>query len=381
MRRDKLGPDQCGPDHPYHSGDARRGTMTRAQVPVPGWRSVLVALIVGGAYLAGSPPDRIAGRISLRESADRTRAIAFGSRAELLAATNLNGTIRAWRIDTGSGRATPTGPALPGHAAAFSHDGVTLAVGSDSAVTLGQAATDGKRRTLRTGGGETRALTFSRDGRLLAAMGERGVSLWDTVSGERAASRIELSDASGLALGPDGRSLVTGGFDGWVRFWDLEAGRQRLAVRAHDSFATALALSDDGRTLASASHGDRVARIWDVVTGRRLVELRGHTASVLAVAFAPGGRLVVTGGSDEAVRLWDLPSGRDRARLSCPGIRPVALAFSPDGRALAAGGIEPEVQIWDISDIAGPFSFSGRKKGSGPDPSQISANLLSKTIY
>lgn len=325
--------------------------MIRVQVPVPGRRSVLAALIVGGACLAGSPPDRIAGPISLRESADRTRAIAFDSGGELLAATNLNGAIRAWRIDTGSSRATPTGPALQGHAAAFSHDGVMLAVGGDSAVTLGQSAADGSRRTLRTGDGETRALAFSRDGRLLAAMGERGVTLWDTVSGQRAASRIDLSDASGLALGPDGRSLVTGGFDGWVRFWDLEVGRQRLAVRAHEGFATALALSDDGRTLASASHGDRVARIWDVVTGRRLVELRGHTASVLAVAFAPGGRLVVTGGSDEAVRLWDVPSGRDRGRLRCPGIRPVALAFSSDGRALAAGGIEPEVHVWDVSQL------------------------------
>jgi WD40 repeat protein len=328
--------------------------MIRVQVTAPGWRSVLAALIVGGAYLAGSPPDRIAGRISLRESLDRTRAIAFGSRGEMLAATMLNGAIRTWRIDTGSGRATPTEPALPGHAAAFSRDGVALAVGGDSAVTLEQAATDGSGGTLRTGDGHTRALTFSRDGRLLAAMGERGVSLWDTALGERAAPSIGLSDASGLALGPDGRSLVTGGFDGWVRFWDLEAGRERLAVRAHGGFATALALSDDGRALASASHCDRVARIWDVVTGRRLVELRGHTASVLAVAFAPGGRLVVTGGSDETVRLWDVASGRDRACLSCPGIRPVALAFSADGRALAAGRIEPEVWIWDVSDMPGP---------------------------
>jgi WD40 repeat protein len=315
---------------------------------------VLAALIVGGTYLAGSPPDPTTGRIGLRESADQTRAIAFGSGDELLAATMLDGEIRVWRIRPVSSRAAPTEPALPGLAAAFSPDGMTLAVGGDSAVTLGEAAPDRPRRTLRTGDGHTPALTFSRDGRFLAVAGERGVSLWDTASGERAAPRIGLRQVVGLALGPDGRSLATGGADGWVRFWDLEAGQQRLAVRAHDRYVSAMALSDDGRTLASASFCDRAGRIWDVVTGRALVELRGHTGSVLAVAFAPGGRSVVTGGADESVRLWDVPSGRERACLRCPGIRPGTLAFSSDCRALAAGGIEPEVWVWDVSDIAGP---------------------------
>jgi WD40 repeat protein len=300
---------------------------------------VLAALAVAVVYLAGSPRSESARPVSLGEGAGQARAIAFGPGDQLLAATMLDGVIRIWRIGPGSDRAVSSGPSLPGFAAALSPDGATLAVGGDSAVTLGEAAPDRPRHALWTGDGWTCALAFSRDGQSFAAAGERGVTRWDTATaGERAATRIGLREAVSLALGPDGRSLVTGGRDGWVRFWDLETGRQRLALRPHARYVTALALSDDGRALASASDCERVARLWDVATGRGLVELRGHTAPVQAVAFAPGGMMVATGGADETVRLWDVPSGREWACLRCPGVRPGALAFSPDGRALAAGG-------------------------------------------
>jgi WD40 repeat protein len=161
--------------------------------------------------------------------------------------------------------------------------------------------------------------------------------------------RIGLREVLSLAFGPDGRTLMTSGQDGWVRFWDLATGRQRLAVRPHARHTTALALSDDGRTLASASACERVARLRDVATGRESVALRGHTAPVQALAFAPGGRMVATGASDETVRLWDVPSGRESACPRCPGIRPGVITFSRDGRALAAGG-------------------SSRRSGSGTSP-------------
>jgi WD40 repeat protein len=354
MTRDKLGPDRCGPDHPFHLGDALRIALKRVKILIPGWRSVLAALVIGGVYLAGSPPDRIAMRVGLGESAGSTRAIAFGPGDPLLAATMTEGGIRAWRIFPGSGWAIPFGPAVPGFAAAFSPDGRMLAVGGDSVLTLTEAAPDRPWRALRTGDGPICALAFSRDGQSLAAAGERGITLLDAASvGERALTRIGLRDAVSLAFGPDGRSLVTGGRDGWVRFWDLETGRQRLAVRPHTCYVTALALSDDGRALASASACERVAPLRDVATGRESVALRGHTAPVQAVAFAPGGRVVATGAADETVRLWDVPTGRERACLRCPGVRPGALAFSADGRALAAGGIEPEVRVWDVSGIPG----------------------------
>jgi WD40 repeat protein len=366
MTDDTRGLEDRGPDPRPHPSDPVRGSSTRVKVLTRGWSAALAALVIGVVYChTESPRYPAARRFSLGESAGHARAInfgpggevraAFGPEGEVRAATMLDGANRVWRIGPGSERAVPSEPALPGFSAAFSPDGVMLAVGGDSAVTLTEAAPGRPRLTLRTGDGLTCALAFSRDGGALAVAGERSVTVWDTASGVgRATARLGLCEAVSLAFGPGGGFLVTGGKDGCVRVWDLGAGRPRLALRAHEFTVTTVAVSDDGRTLASASACNRVARLWDVATGRGLVALRGHTALVQAVAFAPGGRTVATGGSDETVRLWDVPSGRERACLRCPGVRPIALAFSADGRSLAAGGFEPEVRVWNVSGIPGP---------------------------
>jgi WD40 repeat protein len=317
--------------------------------------ATLTTLVIGAFYLDGSPRSRPARQVSLGGSTAPSRAIAFGPGGELRVATLLAGATQIWRIGPGSGRAAPSGPALPGFAWAFSPDGATTAVGGHSTVTIREANAERPTRTFKSDDGRISALAFRRDGGMLASAGERGVSLWDTkVGGERAAMRIGLRGGISLAFGPDGRSLATGGQDGYVRLWDLATGRQRLVVQAHARDVNSLAFSDDGRTLASASVCDQVARLWDVASGRGLVALAGHTALVQSVAFAPGGRTVATGGADETVRIWDVASGRELANLRCPGVRVGVLAFSPDGRALAAGGFEPEVRVWDVSSIPEP---------------------------
>src|SRR5262249_45394955 len=148
--------------------DGVRGTSTRVRVVTRGWSAALAALVIGVVYLAESPPDRVAMRVGLGESAGPTCAIAFGPGDRLLAATMPDEAVRSWRIDPGSGWAVPCEPARPGFAAAFSPDGVMLAVGGDSTVTLGEAAPGRPRRTLRTGDGPTCALAFRRDGKALA---------------------------------------------------------------------------------------------------------------------------------------------------------------------------------------------------------------------
>jgi WD40 repeat protein len=353
VTRDELGLEHRGQDQPTHSCDAK-GATARVTVLTPGLAAALAALVITAVYLDGSPQSRPAGQVGLGEGAGPARAIGFRPEGTVLTATWLDWTVRLWRIDPGSGRAEPLGPAVPGRIAALAPDGATLAVGGLAAVTLWDGATDRPLRTLPTGDGPTFALAFRRDGGALAAAGERAVTVWDLAPGrEGAVTRLLPCEAKCLVFALDGRSLATGGLDGLVRVWDLETGQLRFAVRSHVYYLTSLAVSDDGRTLASASDCDRVARLCDAATGRSIAELRGHTAPVLAVAFVPGGKMVATAGMDGTVRLWDVRSGRERACLRCPRVTPGTLAFSDDGRSLAVGGFEPEVRVWDVSGASG----------------------------
>ncbi len=75
-----------------------------------------------------------------------------------------------------------------------------------------------------------------------------------------------VSDVWGIALTPDGKTLVSGDGDwhrpGDVKLWDVRAGKERAALK-HSGEVLCVAVSPDGRYLAAGSWDGRV-RLWDL---------------------------------------------------------------------------------------------------------------------
>src|SRR5205807_5077201 len=105
-----------------------------------------------------------------------------------------------------------------------------------------------------------------------------------------------------LALSSDGRRLFTASdaADPTITVWDLEAGKQTLALRGHSMQVAGLALSSDGKRLFSASE-DQTIRVWDVEAGKELVTLFGHGGPVLGLALSGDGKRLFTGSGDGTV--------------------------------------------------------------------------------
>ena len=206
------------------------------------------------------------------------------------------------------------------------------------------------------------------DGKTLyAACLDGSIQRVDTESGKAAEIGRHGSYASGVALLPGGRPLVSSGYDGVLRWIEPESGREVRSVQAHRFWSWDLAGSPDGRWVASVTGQYRAGsykydpapgtepsvRVYDAVSGA-LKHSWDFLPPVQAVAFSPDSRQVAAGNLMGEVAVWDLESGRIVSQwktddLTSWGIIKshhflggvFALEFSPDGGRLYACGMGP----------------------------------------
>ena len=200
------------------------------------------------------------------------------------------------------------------------------------------------------------------------------------------------SYVTGLAC--SGATLVSGGYDGRLIWWNAESHSKIREVPAHAKWIRNVAATPDGSIIASVAD-DMVCRLWDCSSGRLIRELRGHaeltpshlTSMLYALAISRDGTLLATGDKVGHIVVWDIQSGRSLARAprhrsSTPGIltssrhwsagsvpwhsRPTASSWRP----AAAAGSRTSI-IW----MAKPWwkSLTG-KKASAPTPSPATSS-------
>lgn len=117
--------------------------------------------------------------------------------------------------------------------------------------------------------------------------------------------------ARALAFSKDGKTLVTGGYDGRLIWWpvDAETPEAIRAIDAHQGWIRAIAVSPDGTLLASVGN-DLVIRLWNMSDGTPVREMRGHESYIYNVAFHPSGQHLATGDLFANLMHWDVASGK-----------------------------------------------------------------------
>jgi len=107
-----------------------------------------------------------------------------------------------------------------------------------------------------------------------------------------------------VAFSPDGRSALSGSWDGTLRLWDLKTGKCLRSMEGHTSWVCSVAISPDGRFALSGSN-DHTPRMWDLKTGQCLRTLEGHTGYGYALVFSPDGRFALLE-NDYNIQMWEL---------------------------------------------------------------------------
>jgi RNA polymerase sigma factor (sigma-70 family) len=261
--------------------------------------------------------------------------------------------------------------------AAFAPDGRTIVAGvGDRTIRLFDIAT-GQERLPRLGREEAlpprkpgeivhkdydkaiaaACLAFSPDGSLLAS-GAEGlgwfnhtsdvppIRLWDWAAGRevRSLAGHPIGTIS-LAFTPDGKTLVSSGFEPTARVWDVATGRERDRRPGYSSVIDGLAVSPVDGTVFTFSRADGPILHWVPADGRMLESMGVYPNVIDNMAISPDGRTLVLLPQGREPLLWDLAARKelrnlgDEKHLGC-----CFVAFSPDGRLVTG-----QHRVWDVA--------------------------------
>jgi GTPase SAR1 family protein len=252
------------------------------------------------------------------------------------------------------------------YAVAWSPDGRSVASSSwDYTITISDAETGELRRTLSQAY-SVKGVAWSPDGSLIAAGSDsHKISVWKVADGSLYRTIAgHTSTACDVLWSSGGKALISGGWDGTVRLWDLETGAQRWRYQCpSDELVLGLALSPDERLMAACGTDGRVS-IVDPESGQALLLLEGVTKRAFCPSFSYDGLLLAVKAEDNKVCLWRTDTWQVVAVIEeeSAGDFAAGVAFHPLTHALATlGNRDRAVRVWDI-DVASLFSGAG-----GPD--------------
>ena len=226
----------------------------------------------------------------------------------------------------------------------FSPDGRWLATGSmDNQIRITDVSVNPPAAvaTLRGQSGWIPHLRFSPDGSLLiSASQDQTLYLWETKTGEsRAMLQIGGTDPGFL---PDGRTLIVGDAEG-VRFWDI-GSLDAWVLRGHHSYVYPVLLSPDGATIYSGGWDGYVGqpgsvRFWDAATGEEIAATGPTDAYVrTAVLSADGSRLAISvtpqNATSSRIDILDTATGTTVASADGLGVLIDSLEFDPAGKSV-----------------------------------------------
>jgi WD40 repeat protein/tRNA A-37 threonylcarbamoyl transferase component Bud32 len=273
----------------------------------------------------------------------------------MLAAGFFDGAVRAWRLDTRE-------LVWDNHehvgivgGMTFSPDGATLVTGAQDRAALfydvsGYTITASpKNHILTWENGTIRSLSYSEDGRYIAAAGYWYTEVWDAATRTRLKefTRAQEPGLSAVWLGHDSVILATGKGP-FARVWDAHSSGHLRRIQAHGGGAWCVVLSPGADFLATGGNSGEV-RLWKWPSMEPVMELPPHHGRVRVLAFSNDGKTLASAGGDGVIKLWDMESRHCRLTMDTVRHEYYTLTFSPDDTSLLTTCRDDAVRVFDVS--------------------------------
>jgi WD40 repeat protein len=207
-------------------------------------------------------------------------------------------------------------------------------------------------------------VTFSPSAALLASVAHDGsVSVWESASGARRVHVQGGKEVKAVRFDPQEKVLVTFGAYTETRLWNLDDGSELWRIEDGASADAGVAFDPTTHSLILGG-AEGTVTWWDLDTRAKRFAIPVDTFVAIMSASAET-RFLVTGDADDEARAWDLDSGRLLKRMPYyPDLE--ALAMSPDGLSFATAGDDgPGTALLEVTRIAPPDPVAAACKGLG----------------
>lgn len=211
------------------------------------------------------------------------------------------------------------------------------------------------------------------------------LTVWDARTGQRLRSIAEEPrNPLALSFSPDGGKVLAESSVG-IRVWDIDSRAEGPVLRFPRSQVPldeqCRVFSRDGAFLIKRDDQTGVLKGWSTTTGREVLSLPNampHWPS--AVAIHPDGRRIAVLDPDGLTKLRDLRTGQESPSLDALAEMSV-LRFNQDGRRLITvertGQGRPAVQVWDVATGANRLTLRGEEfLALSPDGSRVATVRL-----
>jgi WD40 repeat protein len=260
-----------------------------------------------------------------------TEAVAK-AKTDLEGATNISKGIDAALV---AAKQAETDRVKPVRSIAFSRDGKEVAYGCEAGYFgLCDGTTGVPLDATDAHSGSVAGLAYT-SGKLLTSVGSDGAAkVWTVhpewqlaaVLGPKPDAPLEVQDSVfidrvlSLAINPAGTLLATGGGDpsrsGELILWDLATKQPAKTIAdAHSDTIFGMEFSRDGRFLLTGA-ADKFVKIFDVEAGKQIKSFEGHTNHVLDVAWRADGQRIVSAGADNAIKVWNVELGEQERTIA-----------------------------------------------------------------
>jgi WD40 repeat protein len=207
--------------------------------------------------------------------------------------------------------------------------------GRDGAVILWDLKTGKRLKSPTMNGyqGWINSVTFSNNGALLFSGSEFGtLHVWAMADLKISETiPVDMDGIRAIAIAPDDRHLVVGGFgkeiiergeikdrEGLLRLVNLETGNVINLPTDHTATVSAVDFAPDRSWFVSVAWDGKVIK-WNLNPLEPLLQWQADPAPLYVVAVSPDAQWIFSGGRDKVLKVWDAGTGENVGRYYCRG--------------------------------------------------------------